>query len=175
MNVHLLGTLALLLAPAEIPSPGSRELGFTSAEIDLTEIDRLIVPHDAAIVRVAERGKLSIHIRRRVATFSPVSVKNARDFMGCAERRDGRTLTLATFGGWSSKEGEASIQVRLLVPEEIEIVGERVQIGHAVEGWTRVAEAPDPEWKRHWPDDADPITDEPGDYPVPSHVDAFIE
>src|SRR6185312_214640 len=91
------------------------------------------------------------------------TIDDERHKMGCAVRRDGATLTVATFGEWNSHiEGGADIELILFVPAALKPVKspglsgitsaavsyDLKALDHQAAalnpGWQRVADQPDP-------------------------------
>jgi hypothetical protein len=51
----------------------------------------------------------------------PMSNRTGRTKMGCATKVEGKTLVMATFGEWTSKEGGARFKLLLVVPKGVEV------------------------------------------------------
>jgi hypothetical protein len=99
---------------------------YDRAAVDLGDAKKLILPHDAAVRRVREPGEV-VYFMKKTLSFhghppEPMSVRDARKHMGCAVKREGDDLLLATFGEWDSHiEGGAHVKLVVYVPDGIDV------------------------------------------------------
>jgi hypothetical protein len=86
---------------------------------------KLIVPENALVQHTASNGDIEILMKKTLEFAGhppkPMSIRNARNKMGCAIRSEGREIILGTFGEWGSMEGGSSLRIILIVPDELEV------------------------------------------------------
>jgi hypothetical protein len=92
-----------------------------TATLDIAGYALLVVPETATIQQVKNATHVEIHLEKELAFHGhpphPLDIKNARDYFGIATKDENEAILLATYGEWSSKEGGASIRLRIIVPE----------------------------------------------------------
>jgi hypothetical protein len=104
----------------------SNGAAFDVAAVDVSNVDTLVVP-DAARVQIgSDIGRVHLYLKKILGyeghPGSSVSIEGQRKKMGCAQRRDGRTMTLATYGSWDSHiEGGARIELLIVVPPGLKV------------------------------------------------------
>ena len=83
-------------------------------------VSTLIIPEGVELTESAGAGTLIVKTNKKLAFGGhppkPMSPETARKNMGLAYKLEGDTLTLATYGEFSTKEGGASIKLVVLVP-----------------------------------------------------------
>jgi hypothetical protein len=99
---------------------------FDQAVLDLGVHQRIVVPDTATIDRVKGGQQVRVYMKKTLDfdgfPGEPMTLRTARRNMGCAVKEDEKSLVLATFGEFDTKEGGAEIECLLLVPEGIEVV-----------------------------------------------------
>jgi hypothetical protein len=144
------------------------------ATIEIGDADTIELP-DSSVVSVGHnRDHAVVHMRKRLAfaglPTAPMTLEHARTFMGCALRREGRTVTLATFGEFDTIEGGADIVIRIIVPQRVQVKllrslrglanskaessESQIRAGYSWytgarpgAGWERVLDQPDLDWR----------------------------
>jgi hypothetical protein len=99
---------------------------YDKAAIELGDFTRVILPDDAAVRHEGEAKKLQIYMKKTLGFVGhppeAMSIRQARNYMGCAVQVEKTALVIATFGEWDSHiEGGARIKVLFVVPKGVEI------------------------------------------------------
>lgn len=99
---------------------------YDRASLDISGIGKVVVPHNAVVRRTKEEGKLDLFMKKTLSFYGhppePMSIRDARQNMGCAVRREEEALILATFGEWDSRiEGGAHMRLMVVLPEGIDV------------------------------------------------------
>lgn len=99
---------------------------YDKATIELDNYTQVVIPDDAVVRYGSEPKKLQIHMKKMLgfAGHPPeaMSIKQARNHMGCAIQVEKAALVIATFGEWDSHiEGGASMKVVFVVPKGVEV------------------------------------------------------
>jgi hypothetical protein len=107
---------------------GSVENGsaYDRATVDLGNVKKVVLPDDVVLRRVGDPGQLTVFMKKRMSFHGwppeSMSIRDERKNMGCAVKRDGADLLVATFGEWDSHiEGGTKITVLACVPEGVEV------------------------------------------------------
>jgi len=99
---------------------------FDRAVLDIGDARVIELPNIATIRRAGEKGKIVLFMAKTL-TFAGhppelINLAGARRFMGCCYRRDGDTLTIATYGEWDARnEGGAVMQLVAVIPDGITV------------------------------------------------------
>ncbi len=121
-----LALLCMLSCRSTAPSPAVengviRETG----RLDVSGITTLIIPETATVRVGTASNRVEIRMEKELTFFGhpphPMDIRKARDYLGCAYKKEGDTVTLATYGEWSSMEGGAQVRLLLLVPPGIAV------------------------------------------------------
>lgn len=94
--------------------------------LNVAGIDMLVVPTKTKIDR-GEKGKEAVLYMEKYHQWAghpnvPTGPQEMRNEMGCAWKKKGKTLILATFGEWDSRiEGGAGMELRIAVPPGITV------------------------------------------------------
>jgi hypothetical protein len=93
--------------------------------LNLSECRALIVPANAD-VQVDQFGKsIKVYLEKRLDFhgYPPLkmTIRSARENMGCATRIEGEVATLGTFGEWDTIEGGSRIRLLIVVPSDIKV------------------------------------------------------
>jgi hypothetical protein len=127
---------------------------FDRAHVDLGSAKKIVLPDDAVVRRIPQRGQLQLFMRKTLLYKGhppkPMSIQDTRTNMGCAVKREHDTLVVATFGEWDSrKEGGVNMRLIVLIPQELEVEARNGLSGPdsaaLAEGWTVVPDRPDPD------------------------------
>jgi hypothetical protein len=94
---------------------------YDKAVIDITkEMRSFVVPQGALLRQDGPTDQIELYMEKHLDFHGhppkSMSVRWARDYMGCAVKQDDGELTLATFGEWDSKEGGATMQLAIKIP-----------------------------------------------------------
>jgi hypothetical protein len=99
---------------------------FDQAALDIGKYKKIVVPDSAAVRRNGKGDKLQIFMKKSLGFHGhppeSMSIRTAREHMGCAVKEQDSSLVLATFGEWDSHiEGGTRMDMKLLVPEGVEV------------------------------------------------------
>ncbi len=98
---------------------------YEKATMDISKYSSIIVPDNSAVQQGELKGKIEIYIEKELSFAghppSPMHIKDARNYMGCAFKEQNSSVIIGTFGEWSSKQGGAQIRMLVIVPKEINI------------------------------------------------------
>ncbi len=98
---------------------------YDKAFIKIGNYTKVILPDDAAVRHDGEQKTLQIYMKKTLSFGGhppePISIKQARRYMGCAVQTEKTALVVATYGEWHSIEGGARMRLLLVVPKEVEI------------------------------------------------------
>jgi hypothetical protein len=99
---------------------------YDKAAVELGDFAKVILPDDATVRQEGEGKKLQIYMKKTLGFAGhppePMSIKHARNHMGCAVQLEKTALVIATFGEWDSHiEGGARMKVLFVVPKGVEI------------------------------------------------------
>jgi hypothetical protein len=99
---------------------------YDRAAVDLGTAKKVVLPHDAAVQRSAEAGKVQLFMKKTLGFGGHpperMSIRTARKDMGCAVKAEENALVIATFGEWDSRvEGGARMRLVAVVPEGVEL------------------------------------------------------
>jgi hypothetical protein len=108
---------------SEIVENGS---AYDRAVVDLGSAKRIVLPNDAVVRRTGKSEKVQLFVKKTLAYAGhpgePMSIREARNNMGCAVKVEGDTLVVATVGEWDSFiEGGGHIRLVAVVPEGVEL------------------------------------------------------
>lgn len=97
-----------------------------TATIDVGEYTTLIVPEMVVVQEAHHARVVEIHLEKELAFHGhpphPIRIEEARDYFGIARKEEDEAIVLATYGEWSSKEGGASIRIRVSTPPGMAVV-----------------------------------------------------
>jgi hypothetical protein len=98
---------------------------YDKATLDLGKLKRIAIPEGAEVVQGDDGWTIRVFIKKTLDFAGhppePMSIRTGRTKMGCATKVEGKTLVMATFGEWTSKEGGARIKLLLVVPKGVEV------------------------------------------------------
>jgi hypothetical protein len=99
---------------------------YDKAAVELGDFATVILPDNATVRQEGEGKKLQIYMKKTLGFAGhppePMSIKHARNHMGCAVQVEKAALVIATFGEWDSHiEGGARMKVLFVVPKGVEI------------------------------------------------------
>jgi hypothetical protein len=99
---------------------------YDRAAVDLSDARKLILPHNAVVRRAGEPGKIQFFMKKTLQFVGhppkSMSIRDARQNMGCAVKSEGGDLLVATFGEWDSHiEGGTQMKLVASVPDGIAI------------------------------------------------------
>jgi hypothetical protein len=99
---------------------------YDKAVLDVGSIKKILLPHDALVRRTPQAVPIQVFMKKSMSFHGhppeSMSIRHARKNMGCAVKRDGQGLVLATFGEWDSHiEGGTRMKLVVAVPEGIEV------------------------------------------------------
>lgn len=99
---------------------------YDRAAVELGTAAKVVLPDDAVIRRSTEIGMVELFMKKTLAFGGHpperMSIRDARNNMGCAVKAEDRALVVATFGEWDSHiEGGAYMRVIAIVPEGVEL------------------------------------------------------
>jgi len=110
------------------PTEGKVENGevFEVARVPLAaQVREVLVPAGAKIVKAKEEGTLYVATMKRLRFVGhppePMTLEAVRANMGCAFKVDGDTMSIGSFGEWSSKEGGASLEMVIRAPAGVRV------------------------------------------------------
>jgi hypothetical protein len=110
---------------AEPPALVENGTVYDRARIDAQGVVKVVFPKDAIVRHTHAPEAIQLFMAKQLQFFghppAPINLRSARAYLGCATRKDGQALLVATYGEWGSKEGGARIRLLALVPEGIEI------------------------------------------------------
>jgi hypothetical protein len=139
--------------------------------VDLDGITTIYVPEDAVRQNDAPVGEVQIFMEKHLAFIGDppeaMSIRWARNYMGCASKRTDEYISIATYGEWRAVQGEAKIRLLIKAPGDVRIVpcpgfsgensqahqgksAEKVKEGYWFgpaspgEGWESIPSVPDP-------------------------------
>jgi hypothetical protein len=158
---------------AEPPALVENGTVYERARVDAQGLVKVVFPKDAVVRRTHAPEAIQLFMAKELQFFghppAAINLRSARAYLGCATRKDGRALLVATYGEWGSKEGGARIRLLVLVPEGIEteqrdeLSGPESPANHGAElssagpdgywygakapakDWTAVSSSPDPQ------------------------------
>jgi hypothetical protein len=98
---------------------------YDKAILQLGELKRIAIPEGAEVVQGDDGRKIRVFIKKTLDFAGhppePMSIRTGRTKMGCATKVEGKTLVMATFGEWTSKEGGARIKLLVVVPKGVKV------------------------------------------------------
>jgi hypothetical protein len=90
------------------------------ATLDLGELERIAIPEGAEVIQDDDGWNLHVFIKKTLDFAGhppePMSIRTGRTKMGCATKVEGKTLVIATFAEWTSKERGARIKALGILP-----------------------------------------------------------
>jgi hypothetical protein len=96
------------------------------ATIDGQGVTKVVLPSNASVQKTPGTRSIQLFMAKELSFYGhppvPISLRSVRAYMGCAIKRDGQALLVATYGEWSSIEGGSSLRVLAVVPDGIEVV-----------------------------------------------------
>jgi len=109
---------------------------YDRGEFDLGTAKRLAVPADAEVMQGTGTGATIHFFTQKTLSFGghppeKMHIRTARNNLGIATQVDGDALVVGTFGEFSTKEGGASLKLRLVVPQGIAVEKRTDLSGHA--------------------------------------------
>ena len=111
---------------------------YDKATLDLPPGATLVVPDEARVARGAPAGRVELYMEKWLdydGEGTRLSIRELRNAMGCATRREGGRLTLATYGEWQTDQGGARLTLLVKVP-----AGQRVERQSGLSGADSVAQ-----------------------------------
>jgi hypothetical protein len=124
---RVLGVVTVDAIPVGLTGEEGRERirAYDKATLDLGELKRIAIPEGAEVVQGDDGWTIRVFIKKTLDFAGhppePMSIRTGRTKMGCATKVEGKTLVIATFGEWASKEGGARIKLLLVVPKVVEV------------------------------------------------------
>jgi hypothetical protein len=99
---------------------------YDKAAIELGDCTKVVLPDDATVRQDGEAKKLQLYMKKTLGFGGhppeAMSIKQVRNYMGCAVQVEKTALVIATFGEWDSHiEGGARMQVVFVVPKGIDV------------------------------------------------------
>lgn len=116
------------IVPHSSPAPNPKVQNgdvYDKAMLKAADIKTLIVPDNANVERTGADGAIELYVHKTQSfgghPSEPMTLEDARKKMGCATRAYDGTVTLATYGEYSTKEGGSRIKILLRVPATLSI------------------------------------------------------
>jgi hypothetical protein len=110
---------------AEPPKLVENGTVYEHARVDVHGVSKVILPKDAIVRRAHGPEAIQIFMAKQLQFFghppAPINLQSAHTYLGCAIRKEGNTVTVATYGEWGSMEGGARIHLLALVPEGLPV------------------------------------------------------
>jgi hypothetical protein len=98
---------------------------YDKAVLKVADIKTLIVPENAKVERTGAEGPIELYVKKTQSFGGhppePMTLESARKKMGCATKTANATVTLATYGEFSTKEGGAHMKLLLRVPAALTV------------------------------------------------------
>lgn len=99
---------------------------FDKAAIDLGEAEKVILPDNAKVRCMSERGRIYVFMEKRQGYCghppARMTLLGVRKNMGCVAKMEEDSLVVATFGEWDSHfEGGATTRIVVMIPERVEV------------------------------------------------------
>jgi hypothetical protein len=98
---------------------------YERARVDVQGVGKVVFPKDAIVRRTHAPEAIQLFMAKQLQFFghppAPINLQSARAYLGCAIRKDGHALLVATYGEWGSMEGGARIHLLALVPEGLPV------------------------------------------------------
>jgi hypothetical protein len=99
---------------------------YDKAVFNLYKYTKIVLPDDASVGNGNGGEMLTIYMTKSLGFVGHpgeiMSIKIARNYMGCAVKVENDALVFATFGEWDSHiEGGASMSIRFVVPKGIKV------------------------------------------------------
>jgi hypothetical protein len=99
---------------------------FDRAGVDIAPFVKISVPH-GSVIRSRPNGSLVVvyvqkHLGYHGHPEKSMSIRDYRKKMGCSVKPEDDVLVFAAYGGWSTIEGGARVQISFKVPEGIDVV-----------------------------------------------------
>jgi hypothetical protein len=90
------------------------------ATLDLGELERIAIAERAEVIQDNDGWNLHVFINKALDFAGhppePMSIRTGRTKMGCATKVEGKTLVIATFAEWTSKERGSRIKALGILP-----------------------------------------------------------
>ncbi|MHC4477214.1 MAG: hypothetical protein ACYTEL_16330 [Planctomycetota bacterium] len=133
-------------------------LAYEQCVLDISGYESLTVPSNAIVRQGSIEGSIEICLEKELAFLGhppyPMHIRDARKYMGCAYRIDGRSMVIATYGEWDSHiEGGSSIRMLFIVPKGLSVKKEEGlsgenSMGHATDPELLIDMMDSPEFKK---------------------------
>jgi hypothetical protein len=95
------------------------------ADVPLAGATKVHVPGSAVVTQAGPPGVMRVEMTKRLGFGGhpprSMSIAAGRRLMGVATRRSGEVLEMATFGDFETKEGGATIKLRVRVPVGVDV------------------------------------------------------
>jgi hypothetical protein len=143
------------------------------ARADVHGAAKVVLPKDAIVRRTRAQEGVQLFMAKQLQFFGhppgPINLHSAHAYLGCAIRKEGDALLVATYGEWGSVDGGARVHLLALVPEGLpmerrgQLSGQQSLANHGAETstagpdgywygattpakeWTALPSSPDPE------------------------------
>ncbi len=93
--------------------------------LDMGKLTTLYVPQGAEVISEGEGTKVQVYVKKTQGFFGrppePMDIAKTRKHFGVATLTEEKSITLATFGEFSTKEGGASIKLVIVAPKALTI------------------------------------------------------
>jgi hypothetical protein len=153
---------------------------YERARLDVQGVAKVVFPKDAIVRRTHGPEAVQLFMAKQLHFFghppAPINLQSAHAYLGCAIRKEGDVLTVATYGEWGSMEGGARIHLLALVPEGLpaelrgnlsgqqSVANQGAELsGAGPDGYWYGARAPAKEW-RALPSSPDPDKNAEGNF-----------
>ena len=98
-------------------------IAYDAGVLDLEKAKKVVLPDTAVVRWSGEHGKILLFLEKRMGFGGhppePMSIQGARKNMGCAFRKEGDALIIATFGEFSTMEGGTDMKVVAILPDGV--------------------------------------------------------
>lgn len=132
------------IVPGSSPAPSNIVQNgdvYDKAVLKAADIKTFIVPDNANLSRSGANESIEVYVKKTQSFGGhppePITLEGARRNMGCATRAYDGTVTLATYGEFSTKEGGATMKILLRVPATLSIETEPGLSGEESKGQKR--------------------------------------
>lgn len=113
--------------------------------LDTLDYESVTVPNSAIVRRGKNEGSITIFLEKEFGFVGhppyQMHIRDARNYMGCAYKAEGKSVKIATYGEWENIEGAASIRMLFVIPKKLTLKKEE-----GLSGWNSIGHTDDSEW-----------------------------